>query len=352
MKEEYPIVTVIMPIRNEAGFIQKSLGSILAQDYPADKLQILVADGMSTDDTRAILRSQGGLFGDFDLIDNPGKIVPTGMNAALVKARGQVVVRVDGHCEIAPDYIRNCVRHLAENQVDGVGGPLETIGTTPLAKLIATAMSSSFGVGGSAFRTVRDQTMLTDTVAFPAYSIKAIKLAGPYDEEFVRNQDDEYNYRLRSLGAKILLASDVRAKYYSRASLASLWHQYYQYGFWKVRVMQKHPRQMQPRHFVPSLFLLTLIMGLLLTPFSLNAALLLGLAIATYLATSVAVSIRLAWRGAARELPRLRTLAFLPIIFATLHLSYGSGLLAGLVKFRNRWKSQPVDASTKQVEAQ
>jgi succinoglycan biosynthesis protein ExoA len=352
MKEEYPVVTVIMPIRNEAAFIENSLRAVLLQDYPAHKLQVLVADGLSTDSTREIVRSQGRLFADLALIDNPGKIVPTGMNAALLKARGQVIVRVDGHCEIAPDYIKNCVRHLTENNLQGVGGPLETIGITPLAQLIAAAMSSSFGVGDSAFRTVRDKTMLTDTVAFPAYTREAIDLAGPYDEEMVRNQDDEYNYRLRSLGAKILLARDVKAKYYSRASLGSLWRQYYQYGYWKVRVMQKHPRQMQPRHFVPTLFILSLIIGSLLAPFSLTVSALLAAVIAMYLTVGIVVSAKLTWSGAPDGLPQLRAFLVLPIIFATLHFSYGSGLLVGLVKFRYRWKQSCEGAPSMRVQAE
>src|SRR5438132_14210048 len=125
-------------------------------------------------------------------------------------------------------------------------------------------MSSAFGVGGSAFRTVSDRTLLTDTVAFPAFTRAALEKAGAFDEELVRNQDDEYNYRLRKLGAKILLASDVHSRYFSRATLPGLWRQYFQYGFWKVRVMQKHPRQMRLRQFGPPLFVATMLMSLAL----------------------------------------------------------------------------------------
>jgi hypothetical protein len=229
------------------------------------------------------------------------------------------------------------VRHLAENEVDGVGGPLETIGETPLANLIARAMSSPFGVGGSAFRTVKDRTMLTDTVAFPAYTRKAIELAGPYDEELVRNQDDEYNSRLRSLGAKILLASDVRARYYSRGSVRSLWRQYFQYGLWKVRVMQKHPRQMQARHFVPAVFVSSLLLGISLGTFSTYARILLGAGLGLYLVANLSASALIALRPEDDTKDKLNSLLFFPLIFGVLHLSYGTGFLVGLLRFLHRW---------------
>ena len=163
-------------------------------------------------------------------------------------------MRVDGHCEIASDYVRRCVEHLRRGEADGVGGSIETIGATPPSRAIALAMSSRFGVGNSAFRTERAATHLVDTVPFPAYTREMMRRAGPFDEELVRNQDDEFNFRIRELGGRILMAADVRSRYESRGSLRSLARQYFQYGYWKVRVMQKHPRQMSARHFVPAAF--------------------------------------------------------------------------------------------------
>jgi succinoglycan biosynthesis protein ExoA len=248
-----PFVTVIMPIRNEADFIARALQAVLKQDYPHEHMEILIADGMSTDSTRAeiarVVAEQHPQM-PVTVLDNPGRIVPVGMNMALKLARGEIIVRVDGHCEIAPDYVSKCVEHLqrgAAEGIVGVGGPIETIGQNDMAQSIALGMSSGFGVGGSAFRTVKVDAMPNalhvDTIAFPAYTRAIIKRAGAYDEELVRNQDDEYNYRIRGLGGVLLLAPDVRSRYYSRGTLRSLWRQYYQYGYWKVRVMQKHPRQ-------------------------------------------------------------------------------------------------------------
>jgi glycosyltransferase involved in cell wall biosynthesis len=321
-----------MPVRNEQGYIDQSLRAVFAQDYPAERFEVIVADGMSTDRTREIVRGWQSSFSNLRLIDNPGLIAPTGLNAAIAQARGEILVRIDGHCEIAPDYISKCAAHLVSGEADGVGGPLETVGETPAAIVIAAAMSSRFGVGGSAFRTIMGRTMLTDTVAFPAYTREWIDRAGPFDEELVRNQDDEYNYRLRKLGAKILLAADVRARYYSRSSIRSLIRQYFQYGYWKVRVLQKHPRQMSPRQFIPPLFVASLLLASLLALFLPPFGALATIISVCYLTTNLVSSARLA-----RKVGWLHSI-LLPPVFASIHISYGAGFLIGLVKFAPRWR--------------
>jgi succinoglycan biosynthesis protein ExoA len=325
------LVSVIMPVRNEEPFIRSSLDAVLAQDYPRGRIEVIVADGMSTDRTRAIVRSLQATHRQLFLIDNPGQIVPTGLNAAIAKAKGDVIIRIDGHCKVAPDYVRRCVEHLERDRVDAVGGPIETVGETPTARVIAAATSSMFGVGGSAFRTTSDITGFSDTVPFPAYTRAIIQRAGPYDEELVRNQDDEYNYRLRKLGAKVLLASDVRSVYFSRSSLKLLWRQYFQYGYWKVRVMQKHPKQMSFRHFVPAAFVAILGAALLAAPFVMIGDYIFVAVAGSYIAAT-ALATFLAGKGVPPGL-----LPLLPGAFATIHLAYGVGFIAGLVKFRNRW---------------
>ncbi|HKX26244.1 MAG TPA: glycosyltransferase family 2 protein [Blastocatellia bacterium] len=331
MTEGLPFVSIIMPVRNESGYIERSLPRVLQQDYPDERFEVIVADGCSSDRTPAIVESFKAEHLNLRMITNHGKIAPTGLNAALAEARGEIIIRIDGHCEVEPDYVRQCVRHLQNDGVDGVGGPLETVGETPLAGAIAAAMSSAFGVGGAAFRTVKNQTMLTDTVAFPAYTRAIIDLAGPFDEELVRNQDDEYNYRLRRLGAKILLAADVRARYYSRGTLSKLIQQYFQYGYWKVRVLQKHPFQMSPRQFVPPAFVAALIISTALALCSSLGFLLLGSIAGSYLAANLAASVWTARGSSWNYLP------ILPFVYLSLHLSYGLGFLIGLLKFADRW---------------
>ena len=332
-----PFVSVIMPVRNEADFLAESLGAVLAQDYPAEQMEVLVADGMSTDATREIVSDLAAKHPGYSvrLLDNPGRIVATGFNAALRIAKGDIIVRIDGHCRIARDYISRCVDHLNRDSADGVGGSINTIATTAVGRAIAAVMSSPFGVGGSAFRTVKDRTMLVDTVPFPAYTRRAIEMAGAFDEELVRNQDDEYNYRLRKLGARILLASDVKSDYYSRTSLRSLWRQYFQYGFYKVRVMQKHVRQMQPRQFIPPAFVIVLFGGASVAPFNLMLRRLWLLVLLTYGAATLAASIA-AVRRSGWSRPWL-----VPVAFPILHISYGLGFLVGLVHFAGRTSDAP-----------
>jgi hypothetical protein len=258
------------------------------------------------------------------------------LNRAIEIARGEVMIRVDGHCEVPPDYVRQCLEALEQNGMRdgvllGVGGPIETIGETLVARTIAAAMSSVFGVGGSAFRVGTDRQRNVDTVAFPAYPKATLDAVGPFDEELVRNQDDEYNYRLRAMGGRVVLCPEIKSTYYSRSSLRSLWRQYSQYGYWKVRVMQKHPKQMQPRQFVPGLFVLalglTLLAGLAMPILWTAFALVAGSYLVANLAASIAVAVRRGWS----------LLPLLPVVFATLHVSYGVGFIWGLVRFANRW---------------
>ena len=329
--EVLPFVSLIMPVRNEGKFITECLDAVMGQDYPPDRLEVFIVDGMSTDATPGIVRSYEGRQIPLRMLENPGRIVPKGMNVALAETKGEIIVRVDGHCKIAPDYVSRCVDHIRTDHVDGVGGPVRTMGGSGTARVIALAMSSSFGVGGSAFRTVTDRTMLADTVPFPAYTRSIIDRAGPYDEELVRNQDDEYNYRLRKLGAKILLAADVRSEYYSRSSIKSLWRQYFQYGYWKVRVLQKHPRQMKMRQFVPAAFVASLAVALAAAPWSVPGTAALLIVGGSYVAANVCAAFLTARGG------RLADMPLLSVAFAALHVSYGLGFLVGLVKFRDRW---------------
>ena len=328
-----PFVSVVMPVRNEEDFIAKSLGSVLSQDYPHELLEIVVADGLSSDGTVKLIENLAiETTIPIKIIANPKKIAPAALNLAIAESRGDIIVRIDGHCEIDPDYISSCVELLTSGKADGVGGPIETIGSGVQAEAIAIAMSSKFGVGGSAFRTVNDREMFTDTVAFPGYTREILERAGPYNEELVRNQDDEYNYRIRKLGGRILLSPSIRSKYYSRSTFRSLWKQYFQYGYWKVRVLQLHPRQMSLRQFVPLGFVLSVITLSVLALLTVSGGWMLGLLILTYIGANLVASFAAAGR-------KLYLIPFLLLSFSILHISYGLGSVAGLTAFRQRWKS-------------
>ncbi|MAT42380.1 MAG: succinoglycan biosynthesis protein exoa [Anaerolineaceae bacterium] len=329
---ELPFISIVMPIRNEMSYIKRSLGAVLNADYPKNKIEIVIADGMSTDDTRSICTTLLAGRENTRIIDNPDKIVSTGLNKAIMDSTGEIIIRVDGHCVISKDYFTKCVHYLLTQPVMGVGGPMKTIGETRIAETIALAMSSKFGVGGSAFRTIKNKTMFVDTIPFPAYWRKDILKIGLFDEELVRNQDDEYNFRIREKGGKLLMAADIKSTYYSRASLKKLWKQYYQYGFYKVRVMQKHWKQMHLRHFIPSVFVLSLFFSLLLGLFwKPGWVLFTGLG-GSYILVNLIASFQLSYQAGWSHL------YLLPVVFFILHISYGMGMLAGLFKFRKFWE--------------
>ena len=209
-------------------------------------------------------------------------------------------------------------------------GPIETIGEGIRSRAIAIAMSSKFGIGGSGFRTIDDREMYTDTVAFPGYTRGIIERVGLVDEEMVRNQDDEYNFRIRELGGKILLSPNIRSRYYSRSTFGSLWRQYFQYGYWKVRVFQLHPRQMSVRHFVPLAFVSVLILLSILSIFFSFGGWMLTAMISAYVVANLTVAVYTARHD-------LNSSPVLSFSFFILHFSYGLGSLYGLLAFRHRW---------------
>lgn len=248
-----PSVTVVMPVHNEAAFIERSLGAVLDQDGVA-RPQVIVVDGHSTDGTPERVRSvAAGRAAPVEVVDNEARIVPVSMNLGLARATGDVIVRVDGHCVIAPDYLRRCLEALEATGAECAGGPMETVGETPVAAAIAAAQSSRFGVGGVAFRT-SEQAAFVDTLAFGAYRREVFDRIGGFDEDLVRNQDDELNLRLTRAGGRIWMDPSIRSTYFSRGTLAGLWRQYHGYGFYKVRVMRKHRTVPSPRHLVPAAF--------------------------------------------------------------------------------------------------
>jgi len=170
-----PFVSIVMPVRNEKAFIEISLNKIANQDYPKNRMEVIVADGMSGDGTREIIDSFKKRFSFIKIINNPGRIVSTGLNAAIQRSGGEIIIRVDGHCQIASDYVRQCVRYLKKDGVDCVGGTIKTVGDSYISQTIAIAMSSQFGVGGAPFRMLKNHAMFVDTVAFGAYTRAAIK---------------------------------------------------------------------------------------------------------------------------------------------------------------------------------
>lgn len=326
-------VTIIMPVRNEGAFIRNSLDAVLNQDYPAELLEIIVADGMSDDDTRALVRELMDSHPNLKMIDNPSRIVPTAMNLAIRAARGEVVVRADGHTLIAPDYVTECVSALRWSPADNVGGPMRALGEGWFGKAVAAATSSRFGVGGARFHYSKSEEWV-DTVYLGAWRREMFGRIGLFDEEMVRDQDDELNYRLLNRGGRILLSPRIRSSYTVRGTPRSLWRQYFQYGFWKVRVMQKHPRQIRLRQLAPPAFVAALILSAAAAWSVPGAVPIWGTVPLGYAAMSAAASVSAARRSG------WSVIFGLPLAYAVIHVAYGLGFLAGLARFMTKWRAR------------
>jgi succinoglycan biosynthesis protein ExoA len=321
-----PLVSVIVAMRNEEGFIERCLDSLAAQDYPHELLEVLVIDGRSTDRSRETVSAVRDRVPHLQLLDNEKKVSPAAFNIGIREANGDVVTIISAHCYLATDYVSRCVEYLHRTGADCVGGPIETVGEKDTARAIALAMSSPFGVGDALFR-YSDQEQYVDTLAFGAYRRDIFERVGLFDEELVGSEDDEFNYRLRSQGGKLFLTPAIKSFYYGRSSLRALCRQYFSYGLGKVRVMRRHPGQIRLRHLIPSLLVLGLLVSAALGLFSPWFALLCAVFAGCYVAASLLVALRIASREGWRYLP------LLPLAFACLHLSYGTGFLVGVVRF-------------------
>ncbi|MCC6805186.1 MAG: glycosyltransferase family 2 protein, partial [Anaerolineae bacterium] len=297
-----PLVTVIMPIRNEEAFIARSLGAVLQQDYPAERIEVLIADGMSDDDTLAVIRSLPGAE-RVRVIANPDRLQAPGMNRAIQEARGEIIIRVDGHTVIAPDYVRQCVRALTETGADNVGGAMDPVGVTPMGKAIAAAGKSPFAVP-TAFH-VSQTAQFTDTVYMGAWRRDVFERVGLYDETFKINEDYELNYRIRKAGGKIYFTPDIRSQYFGRQTLDALARQYFRYGVGKTRTLRAHPASIKPRQLVAPLFVLGLVAGALLSLLSPVFTLLWLAGIALYGVVNAVFSLRAAPPGEPGTLLRI-----------------------------------------------
>lgn len=321
-----PFVSVIMPMFNEEKMADSCVRSILAQDYPSDRMEILVIDGASTDRSAEIVRALQEQHPNLRLIHNPKRLTVTSLNLGLSEARGEIYVRMDSHSAMSKNYVRLCVETLETTGADNVGGLMRAVGATPQGKAIALATGSRFGVGGARFH-FATKPQYVDTVYLGCYRMEAIRALGGYDEEMIINEDDELNFRLTQQGGKVFLSPDIRSSYQCRNSLRALWKQYFRYGKWKVRLMQKHHRVPSLRHLVPGGFAAAVYTGLLLWPVTSLGGWLLLSTLLPYAVVNLAFSTLLAARNGWQHWPLLPTTCF------TAHLAYGTGFLVGLVNF-------------------
>lgn len=318
-----PFVSVLIPMHNEERHIARCLNSILANDYPQDRLEILVMDGMSTDRSRDIVREYAQRYPFILLLDNPRRIVPTALNIGIREAGGGIIVRMDAHTLYGSDYIRRCVEALETTEAANVGGVQRAVGADYISNAIAIAITTPFGSGKAYFR-YAEKSMWVDTVYLGAWRKSTLEALEGFNEEWEANEDYELNFRLRKGGGRILLSPEIESWYYVRPSLKALARQYFRYGFWKVKTLVTYPDSLRWRQLAPPALVVALLLSLGLLPVSR----IVGVAVPLlYLTANLLASIWTAARRGWRYLP------LLPLVFVTIHLSWGTGFLTGLFKW-------------------
>lgn len=345
-----PAVTAVVASRNEERHIEACVRSLLAQEEPKGGFDLVVADGMSEDGTRAILARLANEDHRLTFIDNPQRITPAGFNAAIRKARGRYIAVMSAHARYAPDYLVRCLELAERLGSDNVGGAPIAEGHDYLHRAIAASHHSPFSVGGASWHSLTYEGK-APTVFGGFYRRDVFDRIGLYDEELIRNNDQELNFRLELAGGMIWQSPAIRSWYTPRSSLGQLFRQFQQFGYFKVRVMLKHGRVPAIRHYVPAALVLGLtvpalvaaltgLLSLVIPGYGLStvataAAAAFGAVAISYVAVLAIASVTTAARYGWNLLP------ILPPTFACYHLSYGIGFLQGLVDFVLRRRNLP-----------
>ena len=324
------IISIICPIYNEEKYIKKCIDSILEQDYPKEHLEVLFVDGMSTDNTRKIIEGYHNENPWIKILDNPEQIVPYAMNYGIKVAKGDIIIRIDAHAIFPREYISTLVHFQKELNAENVGAVMETLpaNNSLQARAIATALSSRFGMGNSHFRVGASKVKQVDTVPFGCYPKRVFKLVGTYDEELIRNQDDELNGRIIKNGGKIYLIPNLVIKYFARDTISKMRKMFYQYGLYKPLVNKKLGSPATIRQFFPPLFVIGLILGVPLLFIHKVFLYLYFCVMFIYLLGALLFAVK--------DSKNKSEVFMLPYIFFNIHLGYGWGYLVGIYKIFSR----------------
>ncbi len=321
-------ISIVAPMLNEARHIEDFIADVAAQDV-AVPVELIVADGGSDDGSVALIQTFAAHEGvGLTVVENPDRHVSAGLNLCIARAGGDLIVRMDCHSRYPPDYLRRLAVASEETGAWNVGGVVVAEGDTPWERAVATAMSSPFGGIGWTLSGGTGARFETDTVTFGAFRPVAFDVAGLFDERFVRNQDDEFNLRLRLNGGSIVLDPAIEVRYRPRGSLRSVFRQYFEYGYWKIAVMRKHRRVLTARSLAPAAFVVSLAaLGIAALPFRAPRAAL-GAELAVYLgASSVAAVAATRRRGES-----LSSAGRVMLVFPAFHVGYGVGMVVGFVR--------------------
>ena len=315
-------VSVVMPIRNEVDFIAQNLATVLDQDYPSGAIEVIVADGMSDDGTREFLDNLQAEHDSLEVIDNQQRTVPSGLNDAIKKARGDIIIRIDGHVVVERDFVKQSVQALEDfPEAWAVGGPIVHAATGKFGKAVAVAMSHQLGVGNATHRLPAYEGYGEGT-ALPAVHRWVFDKIGFYDEELIRNQDDEFYFRIKRAGGKFFITPRIKYKYFVRERISQLFSQYYQYSFWRIPVMRKHGKPTTLRQLIPSIFYLAVAFLLILGAVLQSPWLAFGLPL-IYGTILCAVGLS--------KIPShgIAVAGLVPLAMATMHFAYAWGMLSG-----------------------
>ena len=322
-----PSVSVIIPCRNEEKTIQSVLDAIYSQTYSHELLQVVIADGLSEDHTREEIASFKNNHADLDIlvVDNPQRIIPAGLNAAIRASSGEIIVRMDAHSIPNPDYVALCVDALERNVAQNVGGvwDIQPGKGSWIARSIAAAAGNPLAVGDAHYR-FTDKAAYVDTVPYGSYKRELFEQIGLFDETLQANEDYELNTRILQSGGKIWLDPKIRCTYFARSNLRALAKQYYGYGFWKVQMLKRYPETLRWRQALPPAFLLGLALTLLVGIFWKPSLYLFTAVLGLYLLILLAVGIHMAIKK--RD---ILMVIGVPLAIIIMHFSWGAGFFAG-----------------------
>lgn len=321
-------ISIIIPCRNEEKYIAKCLNSIIAQDYPIDNLEVLVVDGISQDKTVQVIKSYNEQPLSIKILKNPKKITPCAFNLGIKYSKADIIMIMGAHSAYEKDYISKCIKYLNKYNVDNVGGiSIALPGNEEiLANSIALAISHPFGVGNAYFRIGSKEPKYVDTVFGGCYKKEVFEKIGLFNEKLIRNQDLEFNLRLKKAGGKILLVPDIISHYYARSTLRALAKNNFSNGFWVIYSTKFAKMPFSVRHLIPFFFLISLIGSFILSFIYKYFLYLFSLELLIYLIVNIFFSLKISFQRGFKY--------FIPVIlsFATLHFSYGFGSLWGFIK--------------------
>jgi succinoglycan biosynthesis protein ExoA len=320
-----PKVSVIVPCYNEQSTIRLLLEALHQQTYPRAEMEVVIADGLSTDGTRDAIAGFQKEYPDLcvRVVENTKRIIPAGANRAIEAARGEIIIRLDGHSTPYPDYIEKSLKAHAEGRGANVGGVWEIRpgADTWLARSIAVAAAHPLGVGDALYRHAKYAAEV-DTVPFGSFRRTLIDRVGFFDESLLTNEDYEFNARVRKSGGKIWLDPAIRSVYFARPTILELIRQYWRYGFWKWRMLRRYPDTLRWRQALPPLFVLSLLSLAVLSLFFPFAGVVLVAELLIYFSIMILAGFHAAFRQRKAHL-----ILGLPLAIAAMHISWGSGFL-------------------------